>query len=58
MRQPVSVSNALPRLDHHEYGPSTSPAQRRPTSTQPSPVPRVPSTQVTSVPAGPVNRSK
>ena len=30
MRHPVSVSNALPRLDHHVYGPSTSPWKRAP----------------------------
>ncbi len=51
MRQPVSLSKALPRLDHQVYGPSISPWNRRPTSTQPSPVPVDPSTPVTCSPA-------
>ena len=58
MRQPVSLSKALPRLDHHVYGPSISPWNRRPTSTQPSPVPVDPSTPVTCSPAAPRKRSK
>src|SRR3954471_6096738 len=34
MRQPASLSKAFPRQDHQEYGPATSPACRRWTSTQ------------------------
>jgi hypothetical protein len=37
MRQPASLSNALPRHDHHEYGPATSGCNSRTTSTQPDP---------------------
>src|SRR4051812_12106999 len=33
MRQPASLSNALPRHDHHEYGPATSGCSTRTTST-------------------------
>src|SRR6266545_657206 len=35
MRQPASLSKALPRQDHQEYGPGPSPPKRRPRSTQP-----------------------